>query len=1003
MDEKSALFVLGMHRSGTSLMAGCLAELGVDFGSDMVPAREGVNEKGFFEHRQILEVHDRLLGLLESDWMDPCPLPENWQASATAITEQRRLQAILHRDLHSRLIGIKDPRLARLLPLWIDLMSHEQRAPAAIIVLRKPSEIAASLQKRDHLSEERSLLVWLNQMLATEEVTRGLPRLFINFDDILANPTTTCIRIADQLDIQFPMSPEQGRERLDAFATDGLRHHRSESAEHPMVEQAWGIFQKVAADPSFSPAESLQNLRDSTDHSNTLFGATHREMAREIQELRQAFRDSMAALEHRDRQLNEVNAGFQTAIDSLHELGFFNEASPPEPEPPTDPPPIEISSDLEEKLAETERRENETPDLTYKGAIDFSIENNSHTIAFRFLTEASHGKPCRVLEAGCASGYFGRAVRDFGHEVWGVETDAEAAGLAATALDNVFVGTIEAFLDAEERPPAFDFVTFGDVLEHLADPVTILRQTHSLLGPDGCVIASIPNVAHLAVRSMLLEGRFEYSKLGIMDDTHLRFFTRDSILELFAKAGFAVERIATTVLPVSATGIPTSTATTAAAAAACVDDETEVFQFVVRARPVKTDTPTALPPTLRAGAGKRILALPPVAESTLVDVRIRQPLRAWSEQLGGHFRCGNLTIPLAEDIQWAEIVVLQREANETTLGLIRQLQQAGKKVVFDIDDLLTEIPDYLLSAQATGERRQLLEQTLTCVDAVTVATEPLRDAYRELNPNIFVVPNTSSALPPMPARDLHDSRIPLVVASSDTVRVDFITECLREVQDAIGNRIRLIGIGPPGEYLAAKGLDIERHKNLGYEDFRFFLQGLPGAIGLIPLDDSRFNSCKSAIKFLDYAQAGIVSICSNVLPYTQVVEDGRTGRLAPNETAAWKQAIFDLVENPAQREAFALAAHQVANEELGSQRAAVAWQSLIEHLEPYPPRASAAFVPPDEIGSLEASNKVLRVIDKVREIAIRLQDPQRAVKLRRIWKHEGMSGLGRRLLGRSRG
>ena len=128
MNEKSALFVLGMHRSGTSLMAGCLAGLGVDFGSDMVPAREGVNAKGFFEHRQILEVHDRLLGLLESDWMDPCPLPTGWAKGAGATAEAQRLQTILHRDLRSPLIGIKDPRLARLLPLWTDLMEREGRA-----------------------------------------------------------------------------------------------------------------------------------------------------------------------------------------------------------------------------------------------------------------------------------------------------------------------------------------------------------------------------------------------------------------------------------------------------------------------------------------------------------------------------------------------------------------------------------------------------------------------------------------------------------------------------------------------------------------------------------------------------------------------------------------------------------------------------------------------------------------------------------------------------------
>ena len=99
MNGKIALFVLGMHRSGTSLMAGCLAALGVDFGTDMVPARKDVNEKGFFEHRQVLEVHDQLLALLGSDWADPCALPEDWWHGASGMAEQRHLRSIAHQDL----------------------------------------------------------------------------------------------------------------------------------------------------------------------------------------------------------------------------------------------------------------------------------------------------------------------------------------------------------------------------------------------------------------------------------------------------------------------------------------------------------------------------------------------------------------------------------------------------------------------------------------------------------------------------------------------------------------------------------------------------------------------------------------------------------------------------------------------------------------------------------------------------------------------------------------
>ena len=89
--------------------------------------------------------------------MDPCPLPTGWAEGA--IAEERRLQAILQRDLCRPLIGIKDPRLARLLPLWTGLMEREGRASTAVIVLRKPSEIAASLARRG-LSCCRPALAW---------------------------------------------------------------------------------------------------------------------------------------------------------------------------------------------------------------------------------------------------------------------------------------------------------------------------------------------------------------------------------------------------------------------------------------------------------------------------------------------------------------------------------------------------------------------------------------------------------------------------------------------------------------------------------------------------------------------------------------------------------------------------------------------------------------------------------------------------------------------------
>ena len=176
--------------------------------------------------------------------------------------------------------------------------------------------------------------------------------------------------------------------------------------------------------------------------------------------------------------------------------------------------------------------------MKYEGAVDLSLRNNSHT----FIVEMA-GCNKRVIEVGCASGFVSRALSERGCRVTGVELDPDAASVAKEFCEQVVVGDV-ATLDIEaiaaEEP--FDVAIFGDVLEHLPDPLPVLRRTRTWLKPDGYVITSIPNIAHGAVRLALLRGRFEYTVEGLLDTTHLRFFTRESTEDLLARAGFlAVE------------------------------------------------------------------------------------------------------------------------------------------------------------------------------------------------------------------------------------------------------------------------------------------------------------------------------------------------------------------------------------------------------------------------------------------------------------------------------
>ena len=124
----------------------------------------------------------------------------------------------------------------------------------------------------------------------------------------------------------------------------------------------------------------------------------------------------------------------------------------------------------------------------------------------------------------------------------GIEADAEAAAVATTRLDRVVAGRFPDDIGPEDGP--FDCVVFNDVLEHLVDPWEALRRTKALLTGSGTVVAVIPNIRHVrAVLPLLVRGRWDYADTGLLDRTHLRFFTKASMIELFETTGYTVEAI----------------------------------------------------------------------------------------------------------------------------------------------------------------------------------------------------------------------------------------------------------------------------------------------------------------------------------------------------------------------------------------------------------------------------------------------------------------------------
>lgn len=216
----------------------------------------------------------------------------------------------------------------------------------------------------------------------------------------------------------------------------------------------------------------------------------------------------------------------------------------------------------------------------YDSTVNPDGHNNAHSYALRMV-----GWNQRVLELGAANGSMTRALANWNNNVTAVEYDPDSAVHLKECAESVVIGDLNNPETLAEVTGPFDVVLAGDVLEHLLDPERVLLQVVEKLGPGGKIVISLPNIAHADVRMALLQGRFDYNPVGLLDATHIKFFTLKTIHEFVRRAGLVIVDIQRVRIPafetelrVNRVDIPTTVVNEVLA-----DPEAETYQFVFTA------------------------------------------------------------------------------------------------------------------------------------------------------------------------------------------------------------------------------------------------------------------------------------------------------------------------------------------------------------------------------------------------------------------------------------
>jgi hypothetical protein len=227
----TCIYVIGMHRSGTSATTGLLCNLGLGApleGDRLTPTE--ANERGFWESRSLNHFDESLLRRLGGSWFAPPPLPDGWEADSSLRQLKPEARAIFSAAFGPRPVAWKDPRASILLPFWNSVL---EPPVAAVLVYRQAFEVASSLNTRDGLRMTHGLALWERYLRTSIANLKGLPTFVMSYNSMLEMPEKTCDELIGFLAGVSVSVDESLIEKGLAFLSGELRHQRKPSTSEP--------------------------------------------------------------------------------------------------------------------------------------------------------------------------------------------------------------------------------------------------------------------------------------------------------------------------------------------------------------------------------------------------------------------------------------------------------------------------------------------------------------------------------------------------------------------------------------------------------------------------------------------------------------------------------------------------------------------------------------------------------------------------------------------------